>query len=697
MKLKKQKQIPFQGISALLMLAFIWACRPEGQLAQWDLEGLSPIAKTRVDYQDIVNDSNIVYDPDGLVRLVYRDRIAELKPGEIAPPFNETFENTANIRQLALNNRKLRNRISLGRLASELGVQGALLIAANGTNQVIPPLNNIGPTSFPVDATDFFQSITLRDGWLVLRIENQFPIELTNLIYEIKNTQSNTIIVQNNLPSLMPNAVHYDSVHLVNNFVIEGELTAMLVNMDSPGSNGQSVAIDTSDAILLEVSLDKLDPVEATAIWPSQNLFDETATAEIKPESGLLTKVFIKQGSVFIDAVSSISDELRLGYDLPGAIRDGQPLELRETIPAAPPGGSIQVRRNLPVEAYELDMTGLPGSTGVFNTFYTTFTGGIDSTGKLVNLSLSDSVFIRTGIDSLVANRGYGYLGTDTIEAIESFELDAFRNVLSGSVSLQELAVNLEIDNFVGAPFEFQIANLSALSTNGTSALQWSELGRKLNVPPALELSPGQKPRPGRLNLLLDHTNSNILDLLEESPDSFQTEIKAFLNAGIPSTELNQFIYTDYGIEAFFKVEVPLKLVFNDLELGDRVDFDYRSIDPDRLLIGGSFLLKANNFYPFRAEVEIELYDRAGQLLSVLSSAESVEPSERDSDQRSIRAVESMLEYALDAEALTDLKDCDYLFFKLRFNSPQPNEVVHFYSDNYIDLQLIGDFQFKRP
>lgn len=687
--------LPSLGLALGLILC-LSACRPEGRLAQWDLELLAPIVKTRVDFGDFIADSNLRYQEDGLVSLIYRGQIASLKPGEIAPPFNETFQNTANIQQLTLGSRRLRNRISLGQLAGEAGVQGAILIAANGTSQVIPPLSNIGPAVFPVDATQFFQSITLQDGWLVLRLENQLPIALSNLQYEVRNVRSNNLILQNSVPLLAPNAVQYDSVHLVNNFVIEGELSASLINMDSPGSNGQSVLIDTSDAILVEVNIDKMDPVQATAVWPEQNLFDETATAEIRPESGLLNKVYVEKGKIFIDAVSSISDQLRLGYDLPGALRQGQALQLRELIPPAPAGGSIQVRREVAVEDYELDMTGLPGSTGVFNTFYTIFTGGIDSTGQLVTLSLSDSVQITTGIDNLVASRGYGYLGTDTIVENQSFRVNPFSDILSGSLQLEEVKISLELENLIGAPFQFSIDALSARGRDGRADLQWNQLGFKFDVDPAQENSPGDRPQAGRLEVLLDGSNSNIARLVELQPDTFQADIKAYLNPGVPATALDQFLYTAYGLEAYLNVEVPLHLALDQIKLGDSVDFDYLSIDPEGRIQSGQLILKADNFYPFRARVDIEIYDLAGEQLAVLQSAEAVEPAERDNTGRASAPTASSLRYLLDSEALEHLRNSDRLFLRVQFDSPLPDERIKFYADNYLDLQLIGDFQIER-
>jgi len=361
------RKIPLLCILSVLVFG---SCRPDVSQLNWEVDALVPLLKTRIDFNDLQTLDSTLYSNDtGLVHLVFSNNIASLKPSEIAPPFNNVFENTATLKKITLGQRIITNRISLGRIAGQAGFQGAFLIAANGTSQIIPPLTNIGPSNFNIDATEFFQSLILRDGWLVLRIENNFPIDISNIQYEILNQNSGTVIVQNTVASLPAGAVHYDSIHLINNFLIEGQLIASLLNLDSPGSNGNPVLIDTSDALDLRVSLDKLDPVSATAVFPAQDLFNETGTAQIFPPSALLTSVHVKEGKIFMDAQSTIDDSINLIYRLPGAQNNGNILEFLEVIPAAPAGSSVNAYREIPVVDYTLDLTGLPDTTGVFILF----------------------------------------------------------------------------------------------------------------------------------------------------------------------------------------------------------------------------------------------------------------------------------------------------------------------------------------
>lgn len=672
------------------------SCRPDIQPANWEVDTLVPILKTRINLLDLPElDSNLQVDPDGQLQLVFSEDIASLKPGEIAPPFNEQFENTAKLQSITLGRRVIQNRISLGRIAMQMGLQGALLVAANGTNQVIPAISNVGPSNFNIDATDYFQSITLRDGWMVLRLENNFPIDLTNLQYSIQNTNAGNYLLQNTLASLPSGAVHYDSVHLTNNFLIEGNLVASLVNLDSPGSNGNSVLVDTSDAIDLRVTLDQLDPVSATAVFPAQNLFDETAEAFIYPPSALLTSVHVAEGDIYMDAYSTINDSINLQYVLPGAINNGNILQFLRVIPAASSGQVVNEYVEIPVRNYNLDLQGMPGSSNIHNTFYTTFIGSIDSTGRIIHLSLQDSVYVKTGIKNLIADRGYGYLGNDTIVGDDRVELENVSKFFSGNIRLDDAQLALNIRNYIGAPFAVKINSLKSHSGTTTRNLTWNQLGYEFSVPRAIEPYPGAIPTPGTLRVDLDKTSSNIQELVEIIPEAVEFGLEAYMNHQQTATDFSQFLNTAHGIEASLEATIPLQLGLDSISFQDTVDFSYTDIDAGWRMQGGDLVVKADNTFPFNVEVMLILYNNGRVPMDTLYSTEIVQAAPIDNNQRSTGVKQSTLRYSVSGHKLWALQNTDFIVFKTRFHTNAQDGLVKIYSENYLDLQLIADFRLS--
>ncbi|MCR9153801.1 MAG: hypothetical protein NXI09_06805 [Bacteroidetes bacterium] len=681
----------------LILTLGVLGCRPDVQPADWEVDTLVPILKTRLDIRDLTDlDTSLQSASDGQLQIVFREPLASLKPGEIAPPFNEEFENTAKLQTIVLGTRVIRNRISLGTIAMQMGLQGALLVAANGTSQVIPPISNVGPSNFNIDATDFFQSMTLRDGWLVLRLENNFPIDLTNLQYNIQNVNAGSFILQNTITSLPSGAVHYDSIRLINNFLIEGNLVASLVNLDSPGSNGNSVLVDTSDAIDLRVTLDKLDPVSATAVFPAQNLFDETAEAFIYPPSALLTSVHVAEGDIFMDAASTINDSINLSYILPGAVnQNGDTLQFLRVIPAAPNGQVVNEYVEIPVVDYNLELNGMPGSPNIHNTFYTTFIGSIDSTGRQISLSLQDSVFVRTGIRNLIADRGYGFLGYDTIFSNEAIEIEALSDFFEGNIELDDVQLSIEVENYIGAPFGFKILELNSSTENQQRSLSWNQLGFEFSVPRAQEPSPGAKPTPGRFTLSLDKNTSNIQDLVEIFPTSVDYKMEAYMNSSVPNSDFSQFLNNNYGIEANLAATIPIQVGLDSISLSDTTTFNYMEVDKAMRMNGGDLILKAANNYPFDCRVDIILLNNGNEVLDTLKTSDWILAAPLDADQRSIGEKETTLKIPIRDQKLWALQNTAFMIFKTSFRTDPQNGLVKIYSDNYIDLQLIADFKLS--
>lgn len=686
----------FTLLCFLVGLGVLVGCRPEIQPADWEVDALVPILKTRVDIRDLTDlDSTLQSSADGQLQIVLRENLASLKPGEIAPPFNEEFENTAKLQNITLGARTIQNRISLGQIALQMGLQGALLVAANGTQQNIPPISNVGPSNFNIDATDYFQSMILRNGWLVLRIENNFPIDITNLQYGIQNVNAGTYIVQNTLASLPSGAVHYDSIQLINNFLIEGNLQASLINLDSPGSGSGTVLVDTSDALDLQVTLDKLDPVSATAVFPAQDLFNETGEAFIYPPSALLTSVHVSEGDIYMDAYSTINDSINLSYILPGATNNGSILQFLKVIPAAATGQVVNEYVEIPVRNYILDLQGMPNSTNIHNTFYTTFIGSIDSTGRIISLSLQDSVYVKTGIKNLIADRGYGFLGYDTIIGDDQVELESVSEFFSGSIELDDVQLQLEVENYIGAPFNFKILDLSSRNDDQTRSLTWNQLAYNFNLDRATEPSPGAQPVPGRLTINLDKNNSNIQDLVEIFPSHMAFAMEAYMNGSTPSPIFDQFLNTNYGIEANLQAVIPLHLSLNDIALQDTMDFEYISVDKDWRMKSGDLILKAENSFPFQANVDIVLFNNGGIPIDTLFSSDAVAAADVDANQRSVGPKSSTVKYSIQGSKLRSLQNTHFMIFKTSFNTDPQSGMVKIYSDNYLDLQLIADFRLS--
>ncbi len=675
-----------------LLLGILLGCKPDPKVPKWDIEALAPLIHSRVDINDIVPDSSLVTSADGALSLVYQTRLADLKPDEIFTPLNEEYENTINLNSIDFGTRVVNNSISLGELSKVGGAQGQFIIFNNGKKAVVPPFPPVLRKKFPVDATSLFQTVTLQSGAAELVLKNEFPVALVDLTFILQNKVSQTAIFQSYVDTLKPGQTYTERFPL-NNVTIEGQLIAELRRFESPGSQGDTILIDTTDKILIKLTLDSLVPTSATAIFPSQDLANDTTVTTVPSGNSELTSIKIKEGKIFLDATSTIEDEIKLDYAVPNATKNSMALAFNENIPPAPSGGISTTFKEVDLVDYTVDLTGLPTDVGIYNSFYTTLRGRIDSTGNLVHLSLDDSVLLKTGITNLIASQGYGYLGKDTIEGSETSKVDLFNIIRSGSFDLADVKLGIGIENSIGAPIDIRLNSLRAQRSSGTVALNWTQLGMHQTVPSATLLS--NVPEPKRLDLNINSSNSNLDKLFENQPEFLFADFSAYINGSTSVKDYQQFIFSDFGVKVYLNLEIPLDFSAKSILLADTNEFDYSDLDPKNQLQSGALKIIADNNFPLECRIELVMINSAGNELGRLTSSDIVEAASIDNNGVAIGSVRSISEYPLNSEAINMLKKTERLVFQVLLDTPLPPQKVKLYSNNYMDLTLSGDLTIR--
>ncbi len=675
-----------------LLLGILLSCKPDPKVPKWDVEALAPLIHSRVDINDIVQDSSLSVSQDGALSLIYQNKLAELKPDEIFTPLNEVYENVINLNSIDFGTRVLNRSISLGELSKGGTPQGQFIIFNHGKRAVVPPFTPVYFKRFPINVTNLFQTINLSSGKATLEISNGLPVALNTISFLLENSISQTQIIRRNIDTLKTGEVYTEEFPL-SNITIEGLLNAELIRFSSPGSNGDTILIDTTDRISLKITLSDLVPTSATAIFPAQDLANDTTITNVPTGQSQLTSIKIKEGSIFLDATSTIEDEIKLDYNVPNATKNSTGLSFNESIPPAPPGGTSTKFKQVNLVDYSVDLTGLPTDIGIYNSFYTTLRGRIDSTGNLVNLSLDDSVLLKTGITNLIASEGYGYLGKDTIEGNETSKVDFFNIVQGGSVDLHDVRLGIGIENSIGAPIDVRLNSLKAQRTTGAVALNWTSLGADQTVPAATLVN--NIPAPGRLDLGMNRSNSNLDKLFENQPDLLEADFTAFINGSTSTPDFQQFIFSDYGINVYLNMEVPLDFSARGILLADTNEFDYTQLDPDNQLQNGALKIIADNNFPLECRIEMILLDNTKIEIGRLTSPDIVEAATIDNNGAAIGSVKSISEYPLNSEAVKMLRKTEHLVFQVTLDTPLPPQKVKLYSNNFMDLTLSGDLTIR--
>lgn len=675
----------FRLFMMLGIVALLNSCNRD--LNQPNVEGeiLAPIAKASLTVQNLLSDSLVQTDDNNLVSIVYRNTLYNAQLGAFEPLETREFNQTVKLQGLSLGSQSATRSISLGQVATNAGALGTLLINQHGSNGFIPPVPGLTYGPLAVDGSAFFETVTLDSGYMDVTINNGFPTGISNIQFEIRNAGDNSLVGQSSFANVAAGSSETQTIDLAGK-TIDGNLVANILNFDVDGSGGAQVPIDTTDELIVNIVVRDMKVFSATAIFPAQDILTLNDTAAMNGVNDLkITRAIAAQGVVNLRVVSTIEDTMFFDYLIPGGTKDGLPFEIHEKIDPAPSGGSIERVLQYSVDGYEFDLTGSP-VIDRFNAFYSELTGRIDSTGKLVNLSLDDSLLLYIQLGDFIPEYAEGYLGNnDTTIGPQSIPVDLFKNISSGSINFEEVKLGVGVSNGNGVPFDVEIQSLKAINskTNSSVDMNLGSLPSTLNIGAASDLN-----TPNLSTWAVNDASNSINEALNIFPDQFETTIRVNSNAEQDSNNLSQFAVDSNLLEAFIDLEVPLNFSADQLVLADTVSFDASSFQNPEQIKSGILYVIANNSYPLLANLELSFLDQSDLELEQISFNKSVEASV-DS-----RPILSALEWPFTTESLETLLSAKKVIFKLQLSSDGDGP-VKIYSNQTIDLSLTSRFQYK--
>ena len=702
-----------------LCSVFVFSCRPNYEEASWEINALAPIASSSLSIQNILSDSIVNIAGDSSISMVFRNTIYNYGLDSMIKFRDTTMAYSASVENLELGDQTIVYPISLGQIASnpDLGVLGNAIILNNGGIGIIPPLGDPTPLStgeITIDASSYFESIEIDSGYMDLHILNELPMDITNIVFRLKNQGSVNFIAQDTFP-LIASGSSVSATYELHGQTIQGNIVAQIVEMSSPGSGG-FITIDTSDALIPTISIRDITPLSATAIFPEQNIVDKW---DYSPMKGLgeikLSSMRVKTGLLEVTAISTIEDSMFFNLQMPGALKDGMHLNMDNTIPPATPSDASISVFQVPFDDYVLDLRGFAPierdagmdingneiiDTDTVNTYCQYLTGRIDSTGQIVSLALSDSLRFEVKILNLIGDYGIGYLGKDTVQfGPEIIDFDLLSNITGGSIDLNDVSVNLEVNNQIGADANMRLSQLKSInsSTGSEVDLVSADLNNGFLVNPA-QLTGGTQPFTTETSsLTLDASNSNIEEFIENLPNQLSYNVEIEQNsliasdpsiADIVATPPN-FIYFDGVLSASMNVEIPLHFASNQLTLVDTTEFSINQ-ENQTAIQSGTFTLLIDNGFPIEAVSSLTLLDELGSPLLDLISDETIASGVLGSNGKVSQSASSEIHFSFTSADLSQIFEASQLLIQVQLDHPTA-KIYDYYS---IDLQLTADFNY---
>lgn len=666
----------------IIIFALIFSsCKHELETPSWDIDLITPVANTNVSIDQIVIEDSLIEiqtNDSGLVSLFYQSNLDDIDFDSLINIDMIVPGKTERLDSINFDNINISDTISLGELVSTIPL-GSILFP-NGSTASIPYLPNvISSDTFNVNASDYFETMILSDGYLFFEITNNLPTDISNVSVSLVNSSNLNIIAAFNFPLISSGTSAKDSLSLAG-LSIDKNIEAIINNIDVNASNG-NITINYSDNLISTISLKNLQITEATAFFPQQELSREITETTFDLGDAQLTEIGIKTGLVKISLISTIPDTGRIIYNIPSLKKNGVPFTTEKIVPTTISGESTDYIFDF--QDYVLDLTGKDGRLGgdTVNTIYSELITYIDSTGELVTLNQQDSFYYYT---EFIFSPEYalGYLGTDTVEfGPEIIENNIFNNIVGGNIDLNHTNLSVEIDNYFGADANIVFTDLTAENSNtgdiSTPTVDEDGnnfIGHEYNINRATLISLANS----QIQASTTSIKLNADEILSILPDKITTSLNVYLNPDGPSSTPD-FLFPDYPLDASIELEVPLNIIANDLHLRDTTGVDIEQNEDVEI---EKVFLKIENGFPIDCNIKMILLDNNQNVLDTLFNNQSISSGIMQNNLVVEKSINILETFALNFEEIKNI------IFDVKFNTDDINNHVSIYNDYTIDFSL---------
>lgn len=657
-----------------LCTLLFFSCKHELESPTWDVDMIVPLVHSQMNIDNMLSDSNlnIVENDEGYISLIYQEDLLNINYDSLITLETKSEEKSIRIDSVKFNDVVIEQIITIGSLITELPF-GTILFP-DGSQSEIPDMAGIVQNdTIPIDASDYFQTMTLYNGMLNLKLTNGFPTDISNVSFSLYNATNLNLIATFFTPLIESGNSFSESVSIAGE-TLDYKMVGIINNMDIEESNGQ-VLINYSDAMTTKISITEIQIMEATAYFPNQLLHEENVEQSFKLGSARLTEIGIKEGTVTINAQSTLPDTGTIIYAIPSLSKNGVSFETSVKVP--PNTNGVMTQYVFDFSGYTMDLTGENNREGgdTVNTIYATLAAYLDSTGELETIHQIDSFYLFNEY-SFTPEYALGYIGGDTLEnGPENIDTDVFKFISSGTVDLEKVEMSIAVVNYIGADAALVINDLSA--SNTTTTVSAAIDNTKLHYIARAILNSNGTITPTNTTIALKAD-----EMLEIFPDKLTTHSTIYLNPdGEASTA--DFLYTEQPMNATLGIEIPLSFIANNLALSKTSDLETDNIDEIEVLY-----ISIENGLPLEANLILVALDDANQIIDTLISNNTILAAITNAQGIVNQNRKSVIEIKN-----TDLEGMSKIQSTAIFNTESQTDFVRIYDNYTMDIILSAKFR----
>lgn len=543
---------------------------------------------------------NVVFDPDNLVRIIFReDSVIYIAASELFEfPEQSSVSKVFNLGSLMLEDFGQYKIIELGDMKENMNPALKSFFEDNDGMETIFPV--VGPSamgSYNLEVFNDFDYIHFTEGTLQLWVSNYLPVPVS-LTAELRNQSDNSLVGSFAFSNITAPGTDFQSIDLAGKR-IDNALRIDLTNFYTPGSSPSEVAINLADVITFDITGESIKSHKAKSYIPNQIIETDEQFVNIDTEGPeQLYRVALSKGRITYNVNSFRLEGLYLSVDLPETRRNNQ--QVNYNLPLYQAGGGI-ITGNFDMTGTSSDLTNDP--LQAFNRLPVNYELGIITTGHKIEFDLSEEnlnfTYTIEEIDFYYVEGWLGEKAIDVDDEVFDFEneVNDFYEKFSGEVRLTNPIVRLAYENLFGVPVRMNF-NMTGYGKEGEMVV--------LNPPVIDFLAPSdtiQGAYEGSAEVNRD--NSSIVDMIAIPPR--RIEFSGSANANPGGTPATNFVKGNSYFLANLEVDIPLELQITNLSFTDSIKFGLGS---DLDMFDNVFLhFIVENGFPFELTLDFHFRD----------------------------------------------------------------------------------------
>jgi hypothetical protein len=655
---------------------------------------LAPIAYGDFSTFDFFLDSNnkkeLTIESDSSLKIVKNTTVFDIAFDSVLSLSRVDNSLKPNNDTLFLTDIAFTNSISFGKLI-ENSTEAAIVHNSHGDPGVIPPVSS--STSEKVDfQIQKLRNVTLAGGVISISVTNNSIVTQTGIIYHFYDKVTGDELFAIPVPDVTAGGTITANGDLTGK-IIRDQMQLAITNSSS-GSGG-IVTVDTSLIIKSDILFTQLKIENGTFDLISQTFQSDFDMGSSNIPSGVK---FVNQqfdsGSFVIELTNNYSFPIVVTVDLPYI---GSGFTSTINVPADSVISSFNDLAGL-----TFDLKGRNGDT--VNSIYGTivfFVG--DSIGAINYDRLTDSMIFNMKFIDAKINRAQGSFGSLTVNGNEQQPLfgdEFYSRIQEGNISIEGASIKLEIKSTLGFESEFSFETKTINGRNGNEVV--------LNPAPTVNTTKALE-SPLRTDpidpLVFDKDNSNVIDLVNNFPEFFETNYTAILNPNLDPSDLSQFLYGSSRIKGDLEIEIPLKLNFDGYKIIQNFKFDLganrdnifsnQTVNKNLQFKAGELKLLVDNGFPADIGLTLVSKDSTGVVLDTLFANASAIPGNINSNGIVESPSRTIIVSELSAEEYNNLKLTKTVDVIGVIDNKTLEGFYKILADYKVSFKIISDIQYK--